>query len=97
ENIFIEAGAKLEYTTLNASTGPIYIGKDAEIMEGSVIRGPLALCNNAVVKLGAKIYGPTTIGPYSKVCGEVSNSVIFGYSSKGHDGYLGDSVLGEWC
>lgn len=97
ENIFIEAGAKLEYTTLNASKGPIYIGKDAEIMEGSVIRGPLALCNNAVVKLGAKIYGPTTIGPYSKVCGEVSNSVIFGYSSKGHDGYLGDSVLGEWC
>ncbi|MEW4924757.1 GlmU family protein [Algibacter sp. 2305UL17-15] len=97
ENIFIEKGAKLEFTTLNASGGPIYIGKNAEIMEGSMIRGPLALCESAVIKLGAKIYGPTTIGPVSKVCGEVSNSVIFGYSSKGHDGYLGDSVLGEWC
>ena len=97
ENIFIEEGAKLEFSTLNASTGPIYIGKNSEIMEGSLVRGPLALCESAVIKLGAKIYGPTTLGPHSKVCGEVSNSVIFGYSSKGHDGYLGDSVLGEWC
>lgn len=97
ENIFLEEGAKLEFTTLNASTGPIYIGKNAEIMEGSVIRGPFALCDGATVKLGAKIYGPTTIGPHSKVGGEVNNSVITGYSNKGHDGFLGNSVLGEWC
>lgn len=97
ENIFIEEGAKLNFVTLNASSGPIYIGKNAEVMEGSVIRGPFALCDNATVKLGAKIYGPTTIGPHSKVGGEVNNSVLFGYSNKGHDGFLGNSVLGEWC
>lgn len=97
KNIFIEEGAKLEFVTLNASSGPIYIGKDAEIMEGSIIRGPFALCDHATVKLGAKIYGPTTIGPHSKVGGEVNNSVLFGYSNKGHDGFLGNSVLGEWC
>lgn len=97
ENIFIEEGATLNFTTLNAGTGPIYIGRNAEIMEGSIIRGPLALCEGATVKLGAKIYGPTTVGPHSKVGGEVSNSVIFGYSNKGHDGFLGNSVLGEWC
>ncbi|WP_299887592.1 GlmU family protein [uncultured Lacinutrix sp.] len=97
ENIFIEEGAKLEFTTLNASAGPIYIGENAEIMETSVIRGPFVLCNNATVKLAAKIYGPTTIGPHSKVGGEVNNSVVFGYSNKGHDGFLGNSVIGEWC
>lgn len=97
ENIFLEKGTTLEFTTLNASKGPIYIGKDAEIMEGAVIRGPFALCEGATVKLSAKIYGPTTIGPHSKVGGEVNNSVIFGYSNKGHDGFLGNSVLGEWC
>ncbi|WP_298496706.1 GlmU family protein [uncultured Algibacter sp.] len=97
ENIFLEEGAKLEFTTLNASSGPIYIGKNAEIMEGAIIRGPLALCEGAGIKLGAKIYGPTTVGPHSKVGGEVNNSVIFGYSNKGHDGFLGNSVLGEWC
>ena len=97
ENIFIEEGAKLEFATLNASTGPIYIGKNAEIMEGSVIRGPFALCEGAGVKLGAKVYGATTVGPYSKIGGEVNNSVLFGYSNKGHDGFLGNSVLGEWC
>ncbi|MDO6854919.1 GlmU family protein [Cellulophaga lytica] len=97
DNIFIEEGAKVEYCMLNATKGPIYVGKDAEIWEGAMVRGPLALCNNAVIKMGAKIYGATTIGPYGKVCGEVSNSVIFGYSSKGHEGYLGNSVLGEWC
>jgi UDP-N-acetylglucosamine diphosphorylase/glucosamine-1-phosphate N-acetyltransferase len=97
KNIFIEEGAKLEFVTLNASSGPIYIGKDTEIMEGSLIRGPFALCEHSTVKLGAKIYGPTTIGPYSKVGGEVNNSVLFGYSNKGHDGFLGNSVLGEWC
>lgn len=97
ENIFIEKGAKLNFVTLNASSGPIYIGKDAEIMEGSVVRGPLALCHNATLKLATKIYGPTTVGPFSKVGGEVNNSVLFGYSNKGHDGFLGNSVLGEWC
>ncbi|HEY4616811.1 MAG TPA: GlmU family protein [Flavobacterium sp.] len=97
ENIFIEEGAKLEYVTLNASTGPIYIGKDSEIMEGSVIRGPFALCEGAVVKMAAKIYGATTVGPHSRIGGEVNNSVISAYSNKGHDGFLGNSVLGEWC
>ncbi|WP_411894514.1 GlmU family protein [Winogradskyella sp. A2] len=97
ENIFIEKGAKMEFVTLNASSGPIYIGKDAEVMEASVIRGPFALCDHATVKLASKIYGPTTVGPYSKVGGEVNNSVLFGYSNKGHDGFLGNSVLGEWC
>ncbi|MRT17347.1 glucose-1-phosphate thymidylyltransferase [Vitellibacter sp. q18] len=97
ENIFIEEGATLEFCTLNASEGPIYIGKHAEIMEGALIRGPFALCEHASVKMGAKIYTNTTIGPHSKVGGEVNNSVIFGYSNKGHDGFLGNSVLGEWC
>jgi UDP-N-acetylglucosamine diphosphorylase/glucosamine-1-phosphate N-acetyltransferase len=97
ENIFIEEGAQLEFVTLNASSGPIYIGKDAEIMEGSVIRGPFALCENAVVKMAAKVYGATTVGPHSRIGGEVNNSVLFGYSNKGHDGFLGNSVLGEWC
>lgn len=97
ENIFIEEGAKVEFAILNAATGPIYIGKDAEVMEGSIIRGPFALCEHAVVKMAAKIYGPTTIGPFSKVGGEINNSVIFGYSNKAHDGYLGNSVIAEWC
>jgi UDP-N-acetylglucosamine diphosphorylase/glucosamine-1-phosphate N-acetyltransferase len=97
ENIFIEEGAKVEHSILNATDGPIYVGKNAEIWEGSLIRGGLALCDHAVVKMGAKIYGATTVGPHSKVCGEISNSVIFGYSSKGHEGYLGNAVLGEWC
>lgn len=97
ENIFLEEGATLEFATLNASKGPIYIGKNAEIMEGATIRGPLALCDDSIIKMGAKIYGPTTIGPFSKVGGEVNNSVIFGYSNKGHEGFLGNSVLGEWC
>ena len=97
ENVFIEEGAKLEFVTLNASTGPIYIGKDAEIMEGSMIRGPFALCDNASVKMGSKVYGATTVGPYSRIGGEVKNTVIFAHSNKGHEGYLGDSVIGEWC
>ena len=95
--IFIEEGAKLEFVTLNASTGPIYIGKNAEIMEGSVIRGPFALCEEAQVKLASKVYGATTVGPYCRIGGEVNNSVLFGYSNKGHEGFLGNSVLGEWC
>jgi UDP-N-acetylglucosamine diphosphorylase/glucosamine-1-phosphate N-acetyltransferase len=97
ENIFIEEGAKLEFVTLNASTGPIYIGRNAEIMEGSVIRGPFALCEEAQVKLATKVYGATTVGPHCRIGGEVNNSVLFGYSNKGHDGFLGNSVLGEWC
>jgi UDP-N-acetylglucosamine diphosphorylase/glucosamine-1-phosphate N-acetyltransferase len=97
ENIFIEEGAKVEHAILNASTGPIYIGKNAEVMEGAIIRGPFALCEKAVVKMGAKIYGATTIGPECKVGGEVSNCVFQSYSNKGHDGFLGNSVIGEWC
>lgn len=97
ENIFIEEGAELPLCSLNAKEGPIYIGKNAEIMEGAMIRGPFALCENATVKMAAKIYTGTTIGPYCKVGGEVNNSVLFGYSNKGHDGFLGNSVIGEWC
>ncbi|MBT8296177.1 MAG: GlmU family protein [Gramella sp.] len=97
ENIFIEEGALVENCSLNASSGPIYIGKNATIMEGSLIRGPFAICEDATIKLGAKIYGPTTVGPSCKVGGEVSNSVFFQNSNKGHDGFLGNSVLGEWC
>lgn len=97
ERIFLEEGAKVEYSILNATEGPIYLGKDAQIWEGSLIRGAFALCENATVKMGGKMYGATTIGPWSKVCGEISNAVIFGYSSKGHEGYLGNAVLGEWC
>jgi UDP-N-acetylglucosamine diphosphorylase/glucosamine-1-phosphate N-acetyltransferase len=96
-SIFIEEGAKLEFVTLNASTGPIYIGKNSEIMEGSVIRGPFALCEEAQVKLATKVYGATTVGPHCRIGGDVNNSVLFGYSNKGHDGFLGNSVLGEWC
>lgn len=97
ENIFIEEGAHIEFATLNASGGPIYIGTNSEIMEGSLVRGPFSLGEGSVVKMGAKIYGPTTVGPFCKVGGEVTNSVIFGYSNKGHEGYLGNAVLGEWC
>ena len=97
ENIFIEEGASLEFVTLNATNGPIYIGKNSEIMEGSIIRGPFALCEKAIIKMGAKIYGPTTIGPFCKAGGEINNSIMFANSNKGHDGYLGNSVLGEWC
>ena len=97
DNIFIEEGLKMEYSTLNASNGPIYISKNCEIMEGSLIRGPFALGENSTLKLGSKIYGGTTIGPHCKIGGEVSNSVVQGYSNKGHDGFLGNSLIGEWC
>ncbi|MBC7849572.1 MAG: glucose-1-phosphate thymidylyltransferase [Chitinophagaceae bacterium] len=97
DNIFIEEGAVISHCILNAATGPIYIGRNAQIMEGATIRGPFALCEGAVVKMGARIYGATTVGPYSVVGGEIKNVVIFGYSNKAHDGYLGDSVIGEWC
>ncbi len=95
--IFVEEGATVEDATLNTTTGPIYIGREAQIMEGSLIRGPFALCEHATVKMGAKIYGATTIGPHSKVGGEVNNIVLTAYSNKSHDGFLGNAVLGEWC
>lgn len=98
ENLFIEEGAKINAgCIINACTGPVYIGKKAEILEGTIIRGPLALCEGAVIKMGAKIYSDTTIGPGCKVGGEVSNVVFFANSNKGHDGYLGNAVIGEWC
>jgi UDP-N-acetylglucosamine diphosphorylase / glucose-1-phosphate thymidylyltransferase / UDP-N-acetylgalactosamine diphosphorylase / glucosamine-1-phosphate N-acetyltransferase / galactosamine-1-phosphate N-acetyltransferase len=97
ENVFIEKGAQVEYCFLNASDGPIYIGKNAVVMEGSMLRGPLAICEGAVVKMGARIYGGTTIGPNCVVGGEIKNSVFFSNSNKAHDGYVGDSVIGEWC
>ncbi|WP_194776654.1 GlmU family protein [Pararhodonellum marinum] len=97
EQIFIEEGAKIKAAVLNASGGPIYIGKNAEVQEGALIRGPFALCEESTVNMGAKMRGDTTVGPHSKIGGEVSNSVIFGYSNKGHDGFLGNSVIGEWC
>ena len=95
--IYIEKGAKINHSMFNTTDGPIFIGKDAEIMEGSIIRGPFAMLNNSVLKVGSKIYGGTTLGPYCKAGGEISNSVFFGFSSKAHDGYLGNSVIGEWC
>jgi UDP-N-acetylglucosamine diphosphorylase/glucosamine-1-phosphate N-acetyltransferase len=97
ERIFIEEGAKVEFSILNASTGSIYIGKDAEIMEGCKVRGPFALCEHGGLKMDAKIYSATTVGPHCKVGGEVSNAVFFAYSNKGHDGFIGNSVIGEWC
>ena len=97
ENIFIEDGAKIKAAVLNAEGGPIYIGKNTEIQEGALIRGPFALCEGSVVNMGAKLRGDTTVGPFSKVGGEIANSVIFGYSNKGHEGFLGNSVIGEWC
>lgn len=95
--IFIEPGASVEASILNTKSGPIYIGKEAEVMEGSIIRGPFSLGESAGIKMGSKIYGPTTIGPHCKVGGEISNCVFQSYSNKGHDGFLGNSLIGEWC
>lgn len=97
ENVFIEEGATIKAAIINAENGPIYIGKNATVEEGAIIRGSFALCEGSFVNTGAKIRGDSTIGPYSKAGGEISNSVIFGYSNKGHDGFLGNSVIGEWC
>jgi UDP-N-acetylglucosamine diphosphorylase/glucosamine-1-phosphate N-acetyltransferase len=96
-HLFIEEGAKVEASTLNCQTGYIYIGKEAEIMENCAIRGPFALCEHATLKMGSKVYGATTIGPHCRVGGELNNVVFFGYSNKAHDGFLGNSVIGEWC
>ncbi|WP_277115367.1 GlmU family protein [Chryseobacterium sp.] len=97
KDLFIEEGAEIEFSTLNTKTGKIYIGKNTEVMEGCHLRGPIALCDDSKLNLGAKIYGATTIGPHCKVGGEVNNIIIFGYSSKGHEGFVGNSVIGEWC
>jgi UDP-N-acetylglucosamine diphosphorylase/glucosamine-1-phosphate N-acetyltransferase len=97
KNLFIEEGAKIEGAIINCETGPVFIGKNTQIMEGTCIRGPFALLDESVVKMGAKIYGATTIGPCCKVGGELNNVVMFGYSNKAHDGYLGNAVIGEWC
>ncbi len=96
-NVFVEEGAEIAPCFFNTQSGPVYIGKNAVIMDGAMIQGPAAICEGAVVKMGARIYAGTTVGPYSTVGGEVKNSVIQGYSNKAHDGYLGDSVIGEWC
>lgn len=97
QKIFIEEGAEVECSILNTKNGPIYVGRDAKVMEGSIVRGGLALCEGAQLKIGSKIYGPSTFGPYCKVGGEVNNAILMGYSNKGHEGFLGNSVLGEWC
>ena len=97
KNIFLEEGATVKHSILNASYGPIYIGKNAKVMEGCTIRGPFAMCEGSILKMGAKVYGATTLGPYCIAAGEIKNSILFGYSNKSHDGYLGDSVIGEWC
>lgn len=95
--LFIEEGASIEGATINLRKGPVYIGRNAEIMEGSCVRGPLALCEKAKIRMGSKIYGGSTFGPYCKVGGEIDNAVFFGFSNKAHDGYLGNAVIGEWC
>ncbi len=96
-HVFLEKGAKAEACILNVTAGPVYLAEDAEMMEGCIVRGGFALGEHSALKMGAKVYGASTIGPHSKVGGEMSNSVIFGYSNKAHDGFLGNSVLGEWC
>lgn len=95
--IFLEDGAVAECATFNTNDGPIYLGKNTEVMEGSIVRGPLAMCEGSKLKLGTKVYGATTLGPFCNVGGEVNNIVLHGYSNKGHDGFLGNAVLGEWC
>ncbi|MCM1076243.1 MAG: glucose-1-phosphate thymidylyltransferase [Bacteroides sp.] len=95
--LFIEEGATVEAATINVTKGPVYVGRDAEIMEGACLRGPIALCEHSVVNMGGKIYGATTLGPYCKVGGELNNVVMTGYSNKAHDGFLGNAVIGEWC
>ncbi|WP_026999758.1 GlmU family protein [Eisenibacter elegans] len=97
DQVFLEEGAQVQAAILNASQGPIYIGKNAHIQEGAIIQGPVAIGEGAVVNIGAKIRPNTTIGPYCKVGGEVSNSIFWGYSNKGHEGFLGNAVLGQWC
>jgi UDP-N-acetylglucosamine diphosphorylase/glucosamine-1-phosphate N-acetyltransferase len=95
--VFLEEGASMEYCIINTENGPVYIGKNALVMEGSMIRGGFAACEGSVVKMGAKIYGPTTAGPHCRIGGEINNTVFLANSNKSHDGYMGNSVIGEWC
>ena len=95
--IFLEEGAKVEGAFLNTTAGPIYVGADAEVMEGSMMRGPIAVCGHAVVNMGTKIYPGTTVGPWCKVGGELNNVVLHSFSNKAHDGFLGNAVIGQWC
>ena len=97
DQVFLEEGVEMEHCIINAATGPVYIGKNAQVMEGTCIRGPFSAGEQAVIKMGAKIYGATTVGPYCLAGGEIKNSILMGYSHKAHDGYLGDAVIGEWC
>ncbi len=97
ENIFVEAGVEMDCSILNAQLGPIYIGKNVKILEGCMLRGPIAICEDSILKMGTKIYGAATFGPYSKLGGEINNSILLGHSNKGHEGYLGNSIIGEWC
>ncbi|WMJ75276.1 GlmU family protein [Cytophagaceae bacterium ABcell3] len=97
ENVFVEDGVQVKAAIINAENGPVYLGRHSQVLEGAIIRGPLALCDEAIINMGAKLRGDNTIGPCSKVGGEVSNSVIFGYSNKSHDGFIGNTVIGEWC
>ncbi len=97
KNIFLEKGASVEHSILNTTCGPIYLGKNVKVLEGCTIRGPFAMCEGSVLKMGAKVYGATTLGPHCIAGGEIKNSILFGYSNKAHDGYLGDSIIGEWC
>ncbi len=97
ENVFVEAGAKIDMAMINASEGPVYIGKDAHVMDGAMIRGPVSIGERSIIRMGAKLYGGSSIGPHCKVGGEMISSIIFGYSNKAHEGFLGHSVIGEWC
>ena len=97
DNLFAEAGAQAEFATFNSTTGPIYLGKNSEVWEGSLIRGAFALGEGSQIKMGTRVYSNVTVGPYSRVGGELNTCVIWGRSSKGHDGYLGSAVMGEWC
>ncbi len=97
ENVFVEDGAKIEMAIINATEGPVYIGKNAHVMDGAIIRGPVSIGEGTKVRMGALLYPGSAIGPYCKIGGEISNTIVFGYSNKAHDGYIGDSVIGEWC
>jgi UDP-N-acetylglucosamine diphosphorylase / glucose-1-phosphate thymidylyltransferase / UDP-N-acetylgalactosamine diphosphorylase / glucosamine-1-phosphate N-acetyltransferase / galactosamine-1-phosphate N-acetyltransferase len=96
-SVFAEAGVQMEHVIINADAGPVYIGKNVTVMEGALLRGPIALCEGAVVKMGTRLYGASTIGPYCTIGGELKQVILQGYSNKAHDGYLGDAVIGEWC
>lgn len=95
--LYAEPGARVDHALIDTSEGPVYLGRNSRIMPGSLVKGPLALCEGSIIKMGAKIYGGNTFGPYCKVAGEVESTVMLGYSNKAHDGFIGDAVIGEWC